>query len=149
MRKTILAVVALVAVALSSASMGEEPAARADSPADVQALIDRNAYCNALATHPEPNSAAQLDAQRLYFKCDAIAKDVALLRKRYQNDPRILEVLDLDELPAGADDLIGRRAGCDKWTAERQADQDRAAGIEATRAYLKCDAVTNDEAALR
>jgi len=50
MRKTIIAVVALVAVALSSASMGEEPAARADPPAEVQALIDRNAGCNSLAT---------------------------------------------------------------------------------------------------
>jgi hypothetical protein len=85
----------------------------------------------------------------LYLKCDAIAKDVALLRKRYQNDPPILEALDWAELPANADDLIHRRAGCDKWAAELHAHQDRAAGIEATRANLKCDAVTNDEAALR
>ena len=75
------------------AALGDaiESAARADPPADVQALIDRNVYCNSLATHSEPNSAAQLDARRLYLKCDAIAKDVALLRKRYQNDPPILE----------------------------------------------------------
>ncbi|MGB6176894.1 MAG: hypothetical protein WBF43_11305 [Methylocella sp.] len=143
------AALALVAVALSSASMGEEPAPRADPPAEVQALVDRNAGCNSLATHPEPNSAAQLDAQRLYFKCDAIANDVALLRKRYQNDPRILEALDLAELPADADDLIHRRMGCDEWAAEVRAHPDRAAGIEATRAYLKCDAVAKDEAALR
>jgi hypothetical protein len=82
MRNMVLAALGLVAVIRSSASMGQEPAARADSPADVQALIDRNAGCNALATDPEPNSVAQLDAQRLYFKCDAITKDVALLRKR-------------------------------------------------------------------
>jgi len=99
--------------------------------------------------HPESNNAAQLAAQRLYFKCDAITKDVALLRKRYQNDPRILEALDLAELPADADDLIGRRAGCDKGAAEGHAHQDRAAGLEATRAYLRCDAVAKDEAALR
>ena len=145
----VLAALALCAIALSSASMGEEPAARADPPAEVQALIDRNAYCNALDTHRESTSVAQLDAQRLYFKCDAIARDAALLRKRYQSDPRILEALDLAELPADADDLIHRRTGCDEWAAKIHAHPDRAAGIEATRAYLKCDAVAKDEAALR
>jgi hypothetical protein len=145
----VFAALALVAVILSSASIGEEPAARADPPAEVQALIDRNTYCNWLATHPEPNSATQLDAQRLYFKCDALTKDVAMLRKRYQNDPRILEALDLAELPADADDLIHRRTDCDEWAAKVHAHPDRAAGIEATRAYLQCDAVAKDEAALR
>ena len=149
MRNMVLAALGLVAVALSSASMDKEPAARPDPPAEVQALIHRNVYCNSLATHPEPNSVAQLDAQRRYFKCDAIAKDVVLFRKRYQNDPRILEALDLAELPADADDLIHRRTGCDKWAADVHAHQDRAAGIEATRAYLRCDAIAKDEAALR
>jgi hypothetical protein len=66
MRKVTLTLLVLAALALSSA-LGEEAAARADPPAEVQALIDRNAHCNSLATHPEPNSAAQLDAQRLYI----------------------------------------------------------------------------------
>jgi hypothetical protein len=86
MRKVSLTLLVLGAIALTSASMGEEPAALADAPAEVQALIDRNASCNWLATHPEANSIVQLDAQRLYFKCDTIANDVALLRKRYHRD---------------------------------------------------------------
>jgi hypothetical protein len=149
MRKVSLTLLVLGAIALSGVSIGEEPAGRADPPAEVQALIDRNAGCNSLATDPEPNSIAQLDTQRLYFKCDAIAKDVALLRKRYQNNPRILEVLDLAELPADADGLIHRRTGCDEWAAKIHSHPDRAAGIEATRAYLKCDDVAKDEVALR
>jgi hypothetical protein len=55
----------------------------------------------------------------------------------------------LAELPADADDLIHRRTGCDEWATEVHAHQDRAAGLEATRAYLKCDAVAKDEVALR
>ena len=149
MRKVTLTLLVLAALALSSASKGEEAAARTDPPAEVQALIDRNAHCNSLATHPEPNSAAQLDAQRLYLKCDAITKDVALLRKRYQSDPRIQEALDLAELPADADDLIHRRMGCDELAAELHAHPDRADRIEAARVYLKCDAVAKNEAALR
>lgn|ERR1700732_4170900 len=57
--------------------------------------------------------------------------------------------LDWAELPANADVLIHRRAGCDKWAAELHAHQDRAAGLEATRAYLECDAVAKVEPALR
>lgn len=78
-----------------------------------------------------------------------LSQDVALLRQKYQNDPRILEALDLAELPADADDLIHRRTGCDEWAAKLHAHPDRAPGIEAARAYLKCDAVAKDEAALR
>jgi hypothetical protein len=145
----VLAALAIIAIVLSSASRGEEPAARAEPAAEVQALIDRNGSCNWLVTHPEPNSIAQLDPQRLYFKCDTITKDVALLRQNYQNDPRILKALDAAELPADADDLIHRRTGCDEWTAKMHSHPDRTAAIEAARVYLKCDAVAKDEAALR
>jgi hypothetical protein len=86
--------------------MGQEPAARPDPPAEIQSLIDRNAGCNSLATQSEPIRVAQLDAQRLYFKCDAIAKDVALLRQKYQIDPRILESLDKCSMANGLD-LLG------------------------------------------
>jgi hypothetical protein len=74
---------------------------------------------------------------------------VVLLRKRYQNDPRILEALALAELPADADDLIHRRMDCDEWAAKMRSHPDRVPGLDATRAYLKCDAVPTDEAALR
>jgi hypothetical protein len=55
----------------------------------------------------------------------------------------------LAKLPADADDLIHRRMDCDEWAAKTRSHPDRVAGIEATRAYLKCDAVAKDEAALR
>jgi hypothetical protein len=141
MRKVTLTLLVLAAIALPGVTRAEEAAAQGDFPAEIEDLLFRNGNCNWLVTHPEPYSAAQLDAQRLYFKFDAIAKDVALLRKRYENDPRILKALGLVELPADADDLIHHRIGCDEWAADVHAHQDRAAGLEATRAYLKCDTV--------
>jgi hypothetical protein len=129
--------------------MGQEPAARPDPPAEIQSLIDRNAGCNSLATQSEPIRVAQLDAQRLYFKCDAIAKDVALLRQKYQNDPRILESLDLAELPADADDLIHRRTGRNELTKTASEHPNPSHESEPARLYLKCDSVASDEAALR
>jgi hypothetical protein len=149
MRKVTLTVLALVAVSLPGAPRAEEGAAKAGFPADVEALIFRSGSCNSAATHHDNASTAQLEASRLYLKCDAIANDVAALRQKYQSDPRVLKELEIAELPADADDLIDRRASCDKWAAKGHAHQDRAAGIDSTRAYLKCDAVAKDEAALR
>ena len=53
MRKTTLTVLALGAIALPGPPQAEEPAAQADLPADVEALIFRNASCNLAATHTD------------------------------------------------------------------------------------------------
>jgi hypothetical protein len=42
-----------------------------------------------------------------------------------------------------------RRMDCDEWAAKMRSHPDRVPGLDATRAYLKFDAVPTDEAALR
>ncbi len=119
-----------------------------DVPADVEALIFRNASCWS-ASHTGVASTAQSEAARLYFKCDAIAEDEAALRQKYQSKPPVLAALDFMILPADADDLIHRRASCNELTKAASEHPNPSHESETARVYLKCDAVAKDEAALR
>jgi hypothetical protein len=88
MRNTVLAVVALAAIVLPGAPMAEEAVERVDVPADVEALVFRNASCWS-PSDTGVASTAQSEAGRLYLKCYAIAEDEAALRQKYRSKPAV------------------------------------------------------------
>ncbi|MGH6839328.1 MAG: hypothetical protein ACREDT_11130 [Methylocella sp.] len=145
-KKMTLPVLALAAVALPCAPRADELASQADPPADVLALIYHNKGCNLATNHPA-DTAAQREAERLNYKCDSIATDFATLHQKYQNDPDVLRALDFEILPADVDALIIRHGICNADAAD--ADNASAARRDAARLYYKCNAMADDEAALR
>ncbi|MGH6851740.1 MAG: hypothetical protein ACREDJ_00780, partial [Methylocella sp.] len=112
MRKITFTMLALAAVAPPIAPTADELAARAYPPAEVLSLIFRNKGCNLAANHPA-DTAAQRKAERLHYKCDAIAIDFAALHRKYQSNPGVLKALDFEILPADVDALIFRHWSCD------------------------------------
>jgi hypothetical protein len=94
MRRVTVLLLVFGVIAPPGAPKAEEPAAQADLPAEVDALIFRNASCNWSTINRGNRSSAQVEASRRYLKCDAVVKDEAALRHKYNGDPRILEALD-------------------------------------------------------
>jgi hypothetical protein len=148
MRRVALTLYALAAIALPGAPKADEPAAQADLPAEVDALIFRNASCNWSTINRNNDSTVQVEASRRYFKCDAIAEDLATLRKHYQSDPRVLKALDGAILPADVDDIIQRRVGCE-LTKKASEQPNRTTESSAAHLYLNCVSLAKDEAILR
>ena len=68
--------------------MAEEAVERVDVPADVEALVFRNASCWS-PSDTGVASTAQSEAGRLYLKCYAIAEDEAALRQKYRSKPAV------------------------------------------------------------
>jgi hypothetical protein len=69
--------------------------APADVPKDIQAFLDCRAGCDHW-TGEEPYDAArrrQIEAAIADLKCVRIERDQAALRKRYANDPRLLDAI--------------------------------------------------------
>lgn len=149
MRRVAVLLLVFGVIAPLGAPKAEEPAAQADLPAEVDALIFRNGSCNWSTINHGNRSPAQVEASRRYLKCDAVAEDLAALREHYRNNPRVLKALDGALQPADVADIIQRRVGCDALTKSESNHPNRTSDSEAARRYLECDSVVKDEAALR
>ncbi|MGH6869378.1 MAG: hypothetical protein ACREDA_11040, partial [Methylocella sp.] len=82
-----------------------------------------------------------------HYKCDAIGMDFAALHRKYQSDRGVFNALDFEILPADIEALISRNGSCN--SAATDTEKTSTARRDAARQYLKCDALANDETALR